>query len=137
MSSGCSGKLVNNLKIIDNREFKNGCVTLYNDSKEKHNSWEARVLFETRANNSLLVIKCVVYEDTRENALNELQKEYTLLVNKFKEDFNISEPRVKSCVNCKYYNHEKSRCSNMYSSFYQKFMYDEDYCSKCWSLNEN
>ena len=40
MSSGCSGKLVNNLKIIDdNRMFKNGCITLYNDGKEKNSSW--------------------------------------------------------------------------------------------------
>ena len=90
MSSGCSGKLENNLQIIDDYQgYKNGIITLYNDGKEKHDSWEARVLFETHSNNSQIIIECVVNEDTREKALNELQKEYNNLVQKFKSSKKI------------------------------------------------
>lgn len=138
MSSGCSGKLENNLKIIDNcRDFKNNCITIYNDHKEKHNSWEARVLFETHSNNSQIRIECTVYEDTRENALKELQKDYNNLVDKFKEDFNIDEPKVKSCENCKYYDYLHLRCNNFYGILYGKNMRKNDYCSICWKFNEN
>ncbi len=133
-----SGKLENNLKIIDNcRDFKNNCITIYNDHKEKHNSWEARVLFETHSNNSQIRIECTVYEDTRENALAQLQKDYNNLVQKFKSDFNITEPKVKSCENCKYYDYLLSKCNNKYGPFYKKHMYADDYASYCWSLNEN
>lgn len=138
MSSGCSGKLENNLQIIDDYQgYKNGIITLYNDGKEKHNSWEARVLFETHSNNSQIIIECVVNEDTRKNALNELQKEYNSLVQKFKSDFNIAEPKIKSCTNCKYYNYLLTRCNNKYSPFYRKIMGKDDYASYCWALNEN
>lgn len=138
MSLGCSGKLENNLQIIDNcRDFKNGCITLYNDGKEKNNSFEARVIFETYLNYSQIVIECIVYEDSRENSLKELQKEYNSLVEQFKEDFNISESKVKNCANCKYYDYINTRCNNKCSLFYQNVMLNEDYCSKCWKLNEN
>lgn len=136
MSQGCQGKLENNLQIIDDcNTFKDGCITIYNDGKEKHDSWEARILFESYFNSSQIRIECTVYEDTRENALVQLQKDYNNLVHTFKEDYNISEPKIQNCANCMYY--DDGRCRNEYSLFYQRFMYTDDYCSKCWSPNKN
>ena len=38
---------MNKLEIVQSRDFINGKISIYNDGKCKHNSWESKLLIET------------------------------------------------------------------------------------------
>lgn len=79
------------IEIVEDNDYQNGKITVYNDGKEKHNSWEARVYVNSNITEGNINLELVVYEDSRENALNELNLVFTKLMEKFKEDWNLDD----------------------------------------------
>lgn len=76
-------------EIIEDNEYQNGKITIWNDGKEKHNSWEARLLIETEISGGAVSLILEAYEDTRENAINELNNAFTKLMYQFQVDFGL------------------------------------------------
>lgn len=79
------------IEIVEDNVYQNGKITVYNDGKEKYNSWEARVYVNSNITEGNINLELVVYEDSRENALNELNLVFTKLMEKFKEDWNLDD----------------------------------------------
>ena len=76
-------------EIIEDNEYQNGKITIWNDGKEKHNSWEARLCIKTCTNDGDLDLYLTVYSDTKDNVLVELNAAFVNLMNKFKQDWNL------------------------------------------------
>lgn len=76
-------------EIIEDNEYQNGKITIWNDGKEKHNSCEARLLVNTNNIDGEIVLRLNVYSDTKENVLVELNAAFVNLMNKFKQDWNL------------------------------------------------
>lgn len=82
--------VVNKLEIVQSRDFINGKISIYNDGKCKHNSWEARLLIKSEIYEGSLRLSLETFEDTRENALDELNDKFIELMNKFQKDWNLA-----------------------------------------------
>lgn len=78
-------------EIVESVEFLNGKISIWDDGKEKHNSHEARLLISTSTNLGSIDLELQVYEDSRENALIELNIAFAKLMEKFKEDWELKE----------------------------------------------
>lgn len=78
-------------EIVQDDCYQNGKITVYNDGKEKHNSWEARLYVNSNITEGNINLELVVYEDSRENALNELNNAFNKLMIQFKEDWDLKE----------------------------------------------
>lgn len=78
-------------EIVQDSTFQNGKITIYNDRKEKHNSHEARLLVQSYTTDGTIALELQVYEDSRENALVELNIAFDKLMDKFKEDWNLND----------------------------------------------
>ncbi len=78
-------------EIVEDNDYQNGKITVYNDGKEKYNSWEARVYVNSNITEGNVNLELCVFEDTKENALNELNIAFVKLMEKFKEDWNLKE----------------------------------------------
>ena len=81
--------VMNKLEMVQSRDFINGKISIYNDGKCKHNSWESRLLIETEISGGAVSLVLEAYEDTRENALDELNVKFIELMNKFQVDFGL------------------------------------------------
>ena len=79
-------------EIVEDRETQNGKITVYDDGKEKHNSHEARLCISSNIPGGSIELELEVFEDSRENALIELNIAFVKLMEKFKEDWNLKEP---------------------------------------------
>lgn len=78
-------------EIVQDNVYHNGKITVYNDGKEKYNSWEARLYINSFISEGNINLELCVFEDTKENALNELNIAFVKLMEKFKEDWNLKE----------------------------------------------
>ena len=81
--------VVNKLEIVQSRDFINGKISIYDDRKCKHNSWEARLLIKSEIYEGSLRLALESFEDTRENAINELNNAFTKLMYQFQVDFGL------------------------------------------------
>lgn len=81
--------IMNKLEIVQSRDFINGKISIYDDGKCKHNSWESKLLIETEIYRGSVSLNLEAYEDTRENALDELNNKFIELMNKFQKDWNL------------------------------------------------
>lgn len=81
--------MINKFKIIEGRDYINGKISIYDDKKCKHNSWEARFLIESDIYEGSLRLELETFEDTRENALNELNIAFEKLMRQFQVDFSL------------------------------------------------
>ena len=81
--------VVNKLEIVQSRDFINGKISIYDDGKCKHNSWEARLLIKSEIYEGSLRLALESFEDTRENAINELNNAFTKLMYQFQVDFGL------------------------------------------------
>ena len=77
-------------EIVQDNTFQNGKITIYDDGKEKHNSHEVRLLVQSYTTDGTIALELQVYEDSRENALVELNIAFDKLMNKFKEDWELN-----------------------------------------------
>lgn len=83
--------IMNKLEIVQSRDFINGKISIYDDGKCKHNSWESKLLIETEIYRGSVSLNLEAYEDTRENALDELNNKFVELMNKFQKDWNLAD----------------------------------------------
>lgn len=84
--------MINKFKIIESRDYINGKISYYNDKKCKHNSHEVRLLIESEIYEGSLRLELETFEDTRENALNELNIAFEKLMYQFQKDFDLKNP---------------------------------------------
>lgn len=77
-------------EIIESSEFLNGKISIWNDGQESHCSYRARMLIQTKVFEGSVSLELQVYEDSRENALVELNIAFDKLMNKFKEDWELN-----------------------------------------------
>lgn len=82
--------LTDKFDIIESNDYVNGKIAFYDDKKCKHNSCEARLLIESEIYEGSLRLELEAFEDTQENAINELNDAFTKLMYQFQKDFNLS-----------------------------------------------
>lgn len=63
------------------------CICIYDDKKEKRNSFEGNIILEVDFKYSSIEIKLVAYAENEEELLKELKADYTNLINKFEEKY--------------------------------------------------
>ena len=78
-------------EVVESSEFLNGKITIWNDGQESHCSHRARLLIHTNVFEGSVSLELSVYEDSRENALIELNIAFENLMEKFKEDWGLKE----------------------------------------------
>lgn len=79
-----------NLEIVDNvrnNSKYNGKICIWNDKKEKWNSWEASLNIRVEYDASYLDLNLFACGENKDEALTELNKHYEFIFNKFKDEF--------------------------------------------------
>ena len=75
------------LKIIYSKDVIPDCICIYNDKKEKRNSFAGSILLEVSNFSSSIEVNIYAYAENEEELLKELKSDYVALINKFEEKY--------------------------------------------------
>ena len=75
------------LPIVYSKDVIPDCICIYDDKKEKHNSFEGNILLEVDFKYSSIEIRLVAFAENEEELLKELKADYVALINKFEEKY--------------------------------------------------
>lgn len=76
--------LLDHYTIVRNdQSYKENTISIYNDAKEKWNSFEARCLIRLEKNNSVFNVELETFGGNEEEVLKNLRDDYTDLINRF------------------------------------------------------
>lgn len=76
-----------NFKKIYSNELIKDCICIYNDKKEKHNSYEGNLVLEVFAMFSSVEIRITAYAENEEELLKEMKKSYEFLCDRFEQKY--------------------------------------------------